>query len=100
MNKRNKTLNSFFQVKTTETVETGPSTQTVDNTPNVRAELKPGDVESDPGKRIPIEELDPDIRDLARREYISMGPCQPTNHTYEQLNGRSFHDYWFNDHRG
>ena len=42
--------------------------------PNVRAELKPGDVESDPGKRIPIEELDPDIRDLARREYISMGP--------------------------
>ena len=93
-------MNSFFQVRTTETAETGPSTQTADNTPNVRAELKPGDVESDPGKRIPIEELDPDIRDLARREYISMGPCQPTNHTYENINGRSFHDYWFNDHRG
>ena len=100
MSKRNKTLNSFFQVRTTETAETGPSTQTTDNTPNVRAELKPGDVESDPGKRIPIEELDPDIRDLARREYISMGPCQPTNHTYEKINGRSFHNYWFNDHRG
>ena len=69
MSKRNKTLNSFFQVRTTETAETGPSAQTTD-TPNVRAELKPGDVESDPGKRILIEELDPDIRDLARRVYI------------------------------
>uniref|UniRef100_A0A8R7V029 TTF-type domain-containing protein n=1 Tax=Triticum urartu TaxID=4572 RepID=A0A8R7V029_TRIUA len=102
MSKRNKTLNSFFQVRTTEAAETGPSAQTTDveSAPNVRAELKPGDVESDPGKRIPIEELDPDIRDLARREYISMGPCQPSNHTYEKINGRSFHNYWFNDHRG
>ena len=104
MSKRNKTLNSFFQVRTTEAAETGPSAQTTDvgsmAAPNVRAELKPGDVKSDPVKRIPIEELDPDIRDLARREYISMGPCQPTNHTYEKINGRSFHNYWFNDHRG
>ena len=77
--------------------KTGPSTQTTDNTPNVRAELKLGDVESDLGKRIPIEDLDADIRNLARKEYISMGPCQPTTHAYERINGRSFHDYWFND---
>uniref|UniRef100_A0A8R7TFC5 DUF4371 domain-containing protein n=1 Tax=Triticum urartu TaxID=4572 RepID=A0A8R7TFC5_TRIUA len=49
MSKRNKTLNSFFQVRTTETAETGPSTRTTDNAPSVTAQLKPGDIESDPG---------------------------------------------------
>lgn len=93
MSKCNKTLNSFFQVRTTGTAETGPSTQTNDNIPSVIAQLKPGDIEADPGKRIPIEELDADIQDLARREYISMGPCQPTNHTYERVNARSLHGY-------
>ena len=93
MSKRNKTLNSFFEARTTGTAETGPSIQTTDNTPRIIAQLKPGDIEADPGKRIPIEDLDADIRDLARREYISMGPCQPTNHTYERINGISFHNY-------
>jgi hypothetical protein len=64
----------------------------------------PSDIESDTGLRKPIENLNPTIRDIARREYISRGPCQPTDHTYERTwvgNGyRSFHDYWYNNHRG
>jgi hypothetical protein len=99
MNKRNR-IDSFFQLQTTES---GTSTQASVNNPRVTAALGPGDIESDPGLRKPIEQLDPDVRDLARREYISRGPCQPTNHTYERKwvgsGYRSFHDYWYDDHR-
>ena len=77
MNKRYKKVTSFFQVvETNESTEEGPSTRASDNIPHVTAELGPGDIESDPGLRIPIENLDPDVRDLARREYTSRGPCQ------------------------
>jgi hypothetical protein len=103
MNKRNR-IDNFFPVQTTGSTESGPSTQASDNIPHVTAQLRPGDIESDPGLRRPIENLDPAVRDIARREYISKGPCQPTNHSYERTwvgNGyRSFHDYWYNDHRG
>jgi hypothetical protein len=72
--------------------------------PHVTTQLRLGDIESDPGFRKPIENLNPAIRDIARREYIRKGPCQPTNHTYEWSwvgNGyKSFHDYCYNDHHG
>jgi hypothetical protein len=99
MNKRNR-IDSFFQLQTTES---GTSTQASVNNLRITAALGPGDIESDPGLRKPIEQLDPDVRDLARREYISRGPCQTTNHTYERKwvgsGYRSFHDYWYDDHR-
>jgi hypothetical protein len=62
MNKRNKI----------QTTESGPSTQASVNTPHVAAALRVGDIESDAGLRKPTKQLDPDIRDLARREYIMM----------------------------
>ena len=69
-------MTSFFQPQNTDFVvtETCPATRASDDVPRVTAQLKPGDIEPDPSKRIPIENLDPDIRDLARREYISKGP--------------------------
>jgi hypothetical protein len=38
------------------------------------------DIVADPGLRKPIEELDVNIRDAARREYLVMDPCQPVGH--------------------
>ncbi|KAI4965078.1 hypothetical protein ZWY2020_057526 [Hordeum vulgare] len=49
--------------------------------------------------RKPIEELDVNIRDAARRGYLVMGPCQPVGHKYPtKLIGsrmRRFQDKWF-----
>lgn len=42
---------------------------------SARGQLRGGDIEPDPGRRKPIESLDPDIRDVARRMYVNMGPC-------------------------
>jgi hypothetical protein len=36
-------------------------------------ELNPDDIVADPGLRKPIEELDVNVRDAARREYLVMG---------------------------
>nr|XP_045087600.1 uncharacterized protein LOC123495030 [Aegilops tauschii subsp. strangulata] len=97
---RTRTLTSFFQPQSTDSIvtETGPSIAANDDVPHVTPQLKPGDTEPDPGKRIPIENLDPDITDLARREYISKGPCQPTDHVYERKwvgkGFSSFHGSW------
>ena len=105
MSKRNREVTAYFPVQaiTAQSTVEGPSTQASGNNSHVTAELGPGDIESDPGLRIPIEDLNPDIRDLARREYINRGPCQPTDHTYARtLVGkgyRSFHDSWYKDHR-
>ena len=41
MSKRNRTLNSFFEVRTTGTAETGPSIQTTDNTPHIKLNSSP-----------------------------------------------------------
>src|SRR4051812_16820824 len=91
MSKRSKTLTYFFKFKPRDPRKQVLQLEQLTIPPRIAAQLKPGDVEPDPGKRIPIEDLDPDIRDLARRQYISMGTCQPTDHTYERTNGRSFH---------
>uniref|UniRef100_A0A8R7URU1 Uncharacterized protein n=1 Tax=Triticum urartu TaxID=4572 RepID=A0A8R7URU1_TRIUA len=45
-----------------------------------RGQLREGDIHHDPGLRKPIESLYLDIRDVARRMDVNMGPCQPTGH--------------------
>jgi len=61
--------------------------------------LNPQDIIVDPGCRKPIEEMHPNIRDDAKREYVLFGPCQPKGHAYPKRkiygHNRSFHDTWF-----
>uniref|UniRef100_A0A8I6Y8A0 TTF-type domain-containing protein n=1 Tax=Hordeum vulgare subsp. vulgare TaxID=112509 RepID=A0A8I6Y8A0_HORVV len=63
------------------------------------SDLNPDDIIADPGLRKPIEELDVNVGDAARREYLVMGPCQPVGHKYPtKLIGshmRRFQDKWF-----
>jgi hypothetical protein len=53
----------------------------------------------DPGLRMPIEQIDANIRDAVRRAYIAKGPCQPKGHKYPKRmignRNRSFHDEWY-----
>jgi hypothetical protein len=69
------------------------------NDPNVA--LNDGDIIADPGLRIAIGNLHPNIRDAAKRAYILKGPCQPKGHNYPRrmINGRSrsFQEDWFKD---
>jgi hypothetical protein len=39
---------------------------------------------SDPGLRTPIEDFDSNIKNVARRECINLGPCQPIGHKYKR----------------
>jgi hypothetical protein len=54
---------------------------------------------ADPGLRMPIEQIDANIRDAVRRAYIAKGPCQPKGHKYPKTmignRNRSFHDEWY-----
>ena len=86
MNKRTRTIESFFQSTSnqpsanntntdgspTESVPVGAS-NAKESEP--RVELNPDDINPAPGLRKPIEELHPDVRDGARREYLAMGAC-------------------------
>jgi hypothetical protein len=60
------------------------------------------DIIVDPGLRKPIDEMHPNIRDDAKREYILLGPCQPIGHTYprRKISGRcrSFLEKWYTNH--
>ena len=102
--KRNRTLTSFYEVQssqsTLETVGTGASNNEQNNPRHVM--LDPNDIVADPGLRKPIEELDVNIRDAARREYLLLGPCQTIGHKYPQTKigaqKRSFQDSWFKKH--
>ena len=64
-----------------------------------RVELDMDDIVADPGRRKPIEDFDPEIRDEAKRAYLTMGPCQPVGHNYPQKlqsgQMRSFIDSWY-----
>jgi hypothetical protein len=61
--------------------------------------LDPEDIIADPGCRKPIEEMHPNVRDDAKREYILLGPCQLKGHAYPKRKiygkNRSFHDTWY-----
>jgi activator of HSP90 ATPase len=46
---------------------------------NGSVDLNPEDIVADPSLWKPIEELDVNVRDAARREYLVMGPCQLTS---------------------
>ena len=84
--------------QTETTTEMGPQPSASSNPPSIptresiifyipasaRAQLSEGDIQPDPGLRKPIESLDPDLRDVARRMYINMGPCQPTDQKYRK----------------
>ena len=56
-------------------------------------------LERDPGKRIPMKDYPPDIRDEVRRAYLQMGPCRPTKHefpyTLHAKKKRRFVVLWF-----
>lgn len=64
--------------------------------------LNDGDIIADPGLRIPIEKMNPNLRDAAKRGFILKGPCQTKGHSYpiRKIYGRnrSFHDKWFENH--
>jgi hypothetical protein len=69
------------------------------NDPNIA--LNDDDIVADPGLRIAIENLHPNIRDAARRAYILKGPCQPKGHNYPRRMitdcNRSFQEDWFSN---
>lgn len=64
-------------------------------------EFSSADIVADPGLRMPIEEINPNVRDDVKREYVLKGPCQPKGHVYPRTiigdRPRSFHDEWFKD---
>ncbi|PNT73572.1 hypothetical protein BRADI_2g60463v3, partial [Brachypodium distachyon] len=64
-----------------------------------RIELNLDDIVGDPGLRKPIEDFNPDIRDDARRSYLSKGPCRPIGHNSERKmqsgQMRGFIESWF-----
>ena len=79
----------------------GPSNANgLQNNPQPQVTPNGDDIVADPGLRIPIEQMDPNIRDAVRRAYISKGPCQPKGHAYPKRKignrNRSFQDAWFN----
>ena len=90
--------------ETKTTVEMGPPHLTSSNPPamttqesynhgipdDALGQFGKGDIEADPGLRKPIESLDSDIREAARRIYINMGPCQPTDHKYKKKQRKIF----------
>jgi hypothetical protein len=71
---------------------------------NTRLGLGMDVIVSDPGLKTPIEDLDPNIKNVVRREYINLGPCQPIGHKYKRTpfgkagRLRSFHDNWYKNH--
>ena len=81
-----------------------PESNNLGNPADAHDQFRKGDIELDPGLRKPIESLDPNIRDAARRIYINMGPCQPTEHKYKKTpkgkssKKRSFHANGFKNH--
>ena len=102
--KRPKTITSFFQAKSSEEsnsvnqdigIGTGIDTREIES--NVI--LDPNDIVHDPGLRKPIEELNVNVRDAARREYLLLGPFQPKGHTFSKKKigdkNRSFQESWF-----
>lgn len=52
------------------------------NLPIIDDELGSDDIVVDPGLRMPIEEINPNIKDDVKREYVLLGLCQPKGHAY------------------
>ena len=110
--KRFRTITSFYQVassqesnKIIQDVEIGTNLDANENNPesldvgtaqnnmestdvsgnmqsNPNVMLNQNNIVGDPGLRKRIEELDVNIRDAVRREYLLLGPCQPKGHIF------------------
>ncbi|KAL6645705.1 hypothetical protein ACP70R_017313 [Stipagrostis hirtigluma subsp. patula] len=95
-----------------EDIITSPAQETVETrSTNANAEQQNSDgvhvrdpevIIADPGLRKPIEEMHPNDKDDAKREYILLGPCQPKGHKYPRRiignRPRSFHEEWYKNH--
>jgi hypothetical protein len=86
--------------ESTDTEIENDVSQNVQGNPNVM--LNQNNIVGDPGLRKPIEELDVNIRDVVRREYLLLDPCQPKGHIFpkKQIGDRqrSFQESWFKKH--
>ena len=104
--KRTKALRSFYCPAPTPLIRTDSSTpnqpsleepviesktlgvETEDSNANKSVGLRDSNtnnvdqVIADPGLRMPIDQIDANIRDAVRRAYIAKGPCQPKGHKY------------------
>jgi hypothetical protein len=87
--KRSRTLTSFYQIQSSESTptleteeidESTPTTETAGTGASNNAQnnivLAPNVVVADHVLRTPTEQLDVNIRDAARREYLLLGPYQ------------------------
>jgi hypothetical protein len=90
--KRSRTIASYFTQPITLVIQSSQPPHGINLEPvveTVETEAQPSNVQqtipgvvpnqngviADPGLRVPIEDLDPNIRDAIKREYILMGPC-------------------------
>jgi hypothetical protein len=117
--KRSRTITSYFTQPITPIIQSSQPPHGINLEPvveTVETEAQPSNVQqtipgvvpnqngiiADPGLRVLIEDLDPNIRDAIKREYILMGPCQPKGHSYPQRIicgcNRRFQEDWFNNH--
>jgi hypothetical protein len=115
--KRVRTIASFYQVASNQesneiiqNVQIGTNLNENENnqesldvgTAQNNMESIDSEIVGDPGLRKPIEELDVNIRDVVRREYLLLGPCQPKGHIFPKKRigdrQRSFQESWFKKH--
>ena len=115
--KRVRTIASFYQVasnqESNEIIQNVQIGTNLDENENNQESLDVGtaqnntesidsEIVGDLGLRKPIEELDVNIRDVVRREYLLLGPCQPKGHIFpkKQIGDRqrSFQESWFKKH--
>ena len=96
MSKR--TIQSYFSCSSASTPHTNESTSEPKKS---RAEFSHSDLIGDPGKRKPIDDYQPEIRDQVRRAYALNGPTQPRDLVFPRkwMSGefRSFQKTWFDE---
>ncbi|KAG2630344.1 hypothetical protein PVAP13_3KG475101 [Panicum virgatum] len=96
MSKR--TLQSYFSSSSASTPHTNESTSEPKKS---RVELSHSDLIGDPGKRKPIDDYQPEIRDQVKRAYALNGPTQPRDIIFPRkwMSGefRSFQKTWFDE---
>jgi hypothetical protein len=74
-------MDNFYPLQSPASTESSHSIRASNNTPHV-IELRPDDIESDSGLRKRIENLDPEIRNIASRRSTLAHGSMPTNCSY------------------
>ena len=96
MSKR--TIQSYFSSSSASTPHTNESTSEPKKS---RVEFSHSDLIGDPGKRKPIDDYQPEIRDQVKRAYALNGPTQPRDIIFPRkwMSGefRSFQKTWFDE---